>query len=199
MTQPPNQYPPGPPNPDVPPEQGGYPPPPQSGYPPPAPPPGYPPTGGGYPPSGGGYPPPAPGYPPAPPPPGYASNDEKTWALVSHFGGAGGTLLCGGLLGFVPALIAYLTKGKESPTIRAHSTAALNFFIPLAGVALVLLVLRVCNGFINLGVLGTLIGLVLLLAEVAVWVGGVVIGIVAGMKANEGTLYKYPVSYPIIK
>src|SRR5690348_12027795 len=77
----------------------GYTPPPTSGagYPPPAG--GYPPPTGGYPPPGGGYQAPgayqAPGGRPAPI--GYANNDEKTWALVSHFGGAAGMLVVFGV------------------------------------------------------------------------------------------------------
>ncbi len=51
------------PPPQYPPQGGGYPPPGGGGYPPPGG--GYPPPGGGYPPQGGGgYPPPGGGYPP---------------------------------------------------------------------------------------------------------------------------------------
>jgi uncharacterized protein len=191
MTQPPNQYPPGPPNPNVPPEPGynpppGYPPPPGGAYPPP--------PGGGYPPPGGGYPPPA-----ATPPPGYASSDEKTWALVSHFGGAAGSFICGSILAVVAPLVAYLAKGKESPTVKAHSAAALNFFIPISGAGLVIWIAYVCVGALDLGVFGTLVRVVLALVGLALWGGGTVFGIIAGIKANEGTLYKYPLPFTIIK
>lgn len=200
MTQPPNQYQPGPPNPNVPPGQPQYPPP--GGYQPPQG--GYPPPPGGYPPQPpppGGYPPPPGAYPPpaAPPPPGYASSDEKTWALISHFGGAAGSFLCGGALAFVPPLVAFLAKGKESPTVRAHSLAALNFFIPISAVSVVTWILRACVGVLNIGALGTLIDVLLWLVLIAAWAVGVIFGIVAGMKANEGTLYKYPLQYAIIK
>ncbi len=57
---------------------------------------------------------PRPARPPTrpPPPPGYANSDEKTWALVAHFGGAAGNLFCG-FLGFVAPLIALLAKGPS--------------------------------------------------------------------------------------
>src|SRR5262245_20339273 len=87
---------------------------------------------------------PPPTYPPAPPPPppaqtpiggapvgapipGYANSDEKTWALVAHFGGAAGAFLGAGGGGWIAPLIALVVKGNESPTVRAHAVAALNF------------------------------------------------------------------------
>lgn len=145
------------------------------------------------------YPPgPPPGYYPPPPPPGYASGDEKTWALVSHFGGAVGSFICGGILAFVAPLVAYLAKG-QSPTVRAHAAAALNFFVPISVASVVLYIVRSCVGSLHLSILGTLINAVLWLALIAVWLGGTIFGIVAGIKANQGALYKYPLPFTIIK
>ncbi|HEX6686127.1 MAG TPA: DUF4870 domain-containing protein, partial [Candidatus Limnocylindrales bacterium] len=103
------------------PQEPSYPPPvappsPPSAQPPAAPP---PPPGGGYsagPPISGNV-----------APVGYANNEEKTWALIAHFGGAAAALVSGGWLGWVPPLVAMLAKGNESPTVRAHAVAALNF------------------------------------------------------------------------
>src|SRR5207248_7044765 len=138
MTQPP------PPNQPWDPNAGGpgygYPPqqqPPAYGAPPPgynAPPPGY------NPPPQGGYGPP----PPAGPPPGYPSSEDKTYALVAHFGGAVGTLISGGVLAFVGPLIALLARGNQSPVVKEHARNALNFFIPVAGAGLLLLIGRLC-------------------------------------------------------
>jgi uncharacterized Tic20 family protein len=203
MTQPPQQ-PSDTPGGQPPPGQPGYPPPQQPGYgqQPPGgygqqPPPGYPPAGGypppGYPPAGG-----YPQTPPGPPPPGYASQEDKTWALVSHFGAAAGCLVSGGVLSFVAPMIALLSRGNQSPTVRAHAKAALNFFIPIAGIALLLIVLRVCGAF-NFGLLGDAIGALLGLVELALWVVGLIFGIIAGIKANEGQLYRYPLGLSFIK
>ncbi|MDG4764838.1 DUF4870 domain-containing protein [Solwaraspora sp. WMMD406] len=149
------------------------------------PPPGYPPQDGGYPPAGGGYPPPAggPGYG-GPPPPGYANNDEKTWALIAHFGGALGAFISFGPLGFVGPLIAYLAKGQQSPTVRAHALAALNFQILWSAIAFVLLFVSWCLLFIP---------------SLVVFAIQIVFGIIAGMKANDGIVYKYPMSANFIK
>jgi len=119
------------------------------------------------------------------PTPGFANNDEKTWALVAHFGGAAGAFLGAGGGGWVAPLIALLAKGNESPTVRAHAVAALNFqilctIVSIIGWATVCIVI----GFIPV---------------IAATIAGIVFGIIAGMKANEGQLYKYPVTINLVK
>lgn len=128
-------------------------------------------------------PPPAGGAPP--PPPGYANSDEKTWALVAHFGGAGGMFVLGGVGGWIAPLIALVTKGKESPTVRQHAVNALNFQLTWTIV-----------GVIGYATLCIAIGGLILLAAVII---GIIFGIIAGLKANEGQLYDYPVSIKMIK
>lgn len=180
------------------PPYGAPPPPPAGGYPPPGqqpPPPGYGAAPGGAPGFvGPGYV--GPGYAgpgnAAPPPPGYNSSEEKTWALVSHFGVAVAGFVSGGVLAWVPALVAFLSKGKESPTVRAHSQAALNFSIIWSAVALAGIILGSCGSII-------VVGAVLFLLEAAAVVLQVVFGIIAGLRANDGQLYKYPLSYQLVK
>lgn len=130
-------------------------------------------------------PPPAGGYSAPPPvagqvaPVGYANNDEKTWVLLAHFGGI--------VLGFIAPLITFLVKGNESPTVRAHSLQALNFQITWAIATLVAFILSV----VTCGVLFFL--------PIVTWVVIIVFSIIAGIKANEGVLYKYPMSIELIK
>lgn len=140
-------------------------------------------------------PPAAPQYDaPAPPPPaggyaapvagqvapvGYANQDEKTWALVAHFGGV--------IVSFIAPLIVFLTKGNESTTVRAHSVAALNFQITWAAATVVAVIL----GVVTCGVLGFL--------PFITWLVAAVFAVIGGIKANDGVLYKYPLSYELIK
>jgi uncharacterized Tic20 family protein len=135
----------------------------------PAPPP--PPPGGSY-----SAPPPVTGQVA---PAGYANSDEKTWALLAHFGGI--------VLGFVAPLIAFLVKGNESPTVRAHSLQALNFQITWGIATIVAFIL----GVVTCGLLAWL--------PIVTWLVVVIFSVVAGMKANEGVLYKYPMSIELIK
>lgn len=111
--------------------------------------------------------------------------DDKTYALVAHFGGALGALVTGGVLGFVGPLIAYLVKGQQSPTVRAHAVAALNFQILWSIIAFV-------GWLTSCLLIGFLIAFVALAMQI-------VLGIVAGLKANEGVLYRYPASVSFIK
>ena len=116
---------------------------------------------------------------------GYANNDEKTWALVAHFGGAAGAFIGGGTLGWVGPLVSLLAKGNQSPTVRAHAIAALNFQL-LWSIITVICWILVC----------ALIGFIL--APVAMIIA-IVFGIIGGVKANDGQLYTYPMSVSIIK
>ncbi|WP_233514053.1 DUF4870 domain-containing protein, partial [Micromonospora craterilacus] len=147
--------------------------------------PGWPP--GGYPPPGGqpgvGYP--TGGY--GAPGGGFGSNEDKTWILIAHFGGPLGVVVGGGLFGWVAPLIAMMTRGQQSPVVRAHSVAALNFQLTWAVVGLLSWVLTA----ITCGIL--------FFVPMIVWVVPVIFGIIAGVKANDGTLYAYPMSYAFVK
>ena len=150
---------------------GGYSAPPGAGY--------GPPPGGGYQ-APGGY-----GSPPGAPPAGFANNEDKTWALVAHFGGALGMLIGAGCGGWVAPLIAMLARGNQSPAVRAHAVAALNFqllwsIIGIVGWILVCLIIGI-------------------FAVIAAMLLGIIFGVVAGLKANEGQYYKYPMSISIVK
>jgi uncharacterized protein len=164
---------------------GGYGPPPSSGAGGYGPPPGSGAGGYGGPPPGsgaGGYGGPPPGYGAYGAPgggPGYANNDEKTWALIAHFGGI--------LVGFIAPLVALLAKGNESPTVRAHAVEALNFQITWGILTVVASIVAVCT----FGVLFFL--------PMITWLVVVIFSIIAGMKANEGVVYRYPMTWRMVK
>jgi uncharacterized Tic20 family protein len=178
---------PPPPEPTAPQPPGGYAPPPAGGAGPSG---AYaPPPAGAHPP--GAYPP-GPGLPPPGfAPPGYVSNDDKTWILIAHFGGALGAFVSG-FLGFVAPLIALLTKGQQSPAVRAHAVAALNFQLLWSIVAIAGYILGTCLAV-------TIVGLAFFLAPLIAWLMGTIFGIIGGIKANEGQLYRYPMTINIIK
>jgi uncharacterized Tic20 family protein len=113
------------------------------------------------------------------PPPGYANSDEKTWALLAHFGGI--------ILGFIAPLIAMLAKGNESATVKAHATEALNFQITWGVATIIASILAVCT-------FGILFFLPLL-----TWLVIIIFSILGGMAANEGRLYHYPMTVRLVK
>jgi uncharacterized protein len=145
---------------------GGYAPPPTSGAGAYGPPPGSPPYGYGMPAGGPG-------------PVGFANNDEKTWALIAHFGGI--------VVGFIAPLVVLLAKGNESPIVRAHAVEALNFQITWGIATIIASILAVCT----FGILFFL--------PIITWVVVIVFSIIAGMKANEGVLYHYPMTWRFVK
>ena len=120
------------------------------------------------------------------PPAGYTNSDEKTWALIAHFGG---------VLGFIPPLIAFLVKGPQSPIVREHALAALNFQIACTGALVASWILGFCGAFFLPAALSMLLSLV----SFGIWVGAAVFAILAGLKANEGHLYRYPIQITLVK
>ncbi|GGJ74302.1 hypothetical protein GCM10010123_00380 [Pilimelia anulata] len=175
---PPASPPPGPPGPYA----DGPPPPPPAGPPAyPAPPGGYQ-SSGSYPPDGTTY---GGGYPSGPS--GATDGEDRTWVLVAHFGGAGAAFLTGGGFGWVAPLVAMLGRGAQSPVVRQHAVNALNFQITWAIATVAAYVLAVCS-------FGILFFVPIITVAVAV-----ILGIIAGVKANEGTLYAYPATIRMIK
>jgi uncharacterized Tic20 family protein len=115
-------------------------------------------------------------YEPPGPVPAGPSPDERTMSMFAHLGGI--------LFGFIPALVIYLTKGKESAFVKDQAREALNFQITL--------VIAYAVSFILVFVL---IG-VLLMA--VVWAGSLALMIIAGLKSNAGEAYRYPVTLRLV-
>ncbi|MCY1141734.1 DUF4870 domain-containing protein [Actinoplanes sp. Pm04-4] len=179
---------------------------PTSGSTPPPPPPyGAPPptSGAGYgappPTSGSGYGAPPPGYGTPPPyegggyqQPGYGygggggtAQDDKTWVLIAHFGGALGAFLGGGLGGWIAPLIAMLAKGGQSPYVRAEAVKALNFQIVWTIV-----------GIIGWATACAVIGFVIIPIAALI---SIIFGVIAGLKATNNEPYNYPMTINLIK
>jgi uncharacterized Tic20 family protein len=152
--------------------------------------PSYPPPGGTFPPPGGAFPPPGAAYPPGPgfAAPGAGGTDEdRTWILVSHFGGGIAAFITAGYLGWVPPLIARAVRGNQSPLVQAHANEALNFqltwtIVALAGWALTL---------VTCGILFFVPLLIMLVPTI--------FGIIGGVKALNGEPYAYPAKYRFLK
>ncbi|WP_280400758.1 DUF4870 domain-containing protein [Nocardia carnea] len=104
-------------------------------------------------------------------------SDAKTWAMLAHLGGI--------LLGFIAPLIVWAMYKDRDEFVRRHAVSALNFQILLFISVIVCSLLMI-----------VLIGLVLL---PIVWIAGLVFSIMAGLAANKGQEYKYPVNLSLVK
>ena len=117
-------------------------------------------------------------------------NAARTWAMWCHLSALAGLVVpFGNLIG---PLIVWQMKRNEVPSVEEHGKEALNFqlsvLIYLLGGGVAAVVLSwLCIGFLLFPILGV------------VWIGGIVLAIIAGIKANDGVLYRYPLTLRLIK
>mgnify|MGYP001223241193 CR=1 FL=1 len=118
------------------------------------------------------------------PPPGKPGAEARQWALIVHLSALLGFVLpfVGNLIG---PLIVWQLKKDMDPFVDDQGKEALNFQITVSLMLLVCLLLVL-----------VLIGL--LLAWV-VGIGALVLVIIAAIKSNEGTAYRYPFCWRLIK
>ena len=102
---------------------------------------------------------------------------------------AGFVIPFGNVLG---PLLVWQIKKNEFPSVDIHGKAALNFQITVTIAVFVGGFAAVILSFIGIGFL--LFPLVMLLG-----LAGLVLSIIAGIKANDGQEYKYPYSLELVK
>lgn len=132
-------------------------------------------------------PPPAPAAPAAPAGP---TAEERQWGMFACLGG---------IFGVIVTLIIWLVQKDKMPFVNEQGKEAVNFEITVIiawfGLFVAITILAVVLAILHLGLLLPLLSLL----YPAVWVYNIVISIMAGMKANEGVLYRYPISLRLIK
>lgn len=139
------------------------------------------------------YPPQGPpgGPPPGQPPGGYSQlspSDERTWGLLAHIGSLLAAFVA---MAFLGPLLVLLIQGNKSAFVRRHAVESLNFQITLLialAAGIVLSVATLGLGLIVVVPLGLVVAVVAL-----VWI------IMAGIKANNGEDYRYPVNIRLVK
>ena len=116
---------------------------------------------------------------------------ENTWAMVTHLAALSGLFTAVGFL--LGPLIAWLIKKDQLPAVDRHGKEAIKFqlsmFLYSVGLGLIGGVLTVVLiGFVILAFVG-----------IAYTVMVVVFPIIAGLKANEGNFYHYPMTIRFLK
>jgi uncharacterized Tic20 family protein len=118
-------------------------------------------------------------------PPIVLTAEEKQWAMFAHLSALAG-LLVGGFT-FVGPLIIWLIKKDESKFVDANGKEALNFQLNI----LIYYLISLAITFVTCGIAFPL--------PLALMVYAIVMPIIAGIKANEGQVYEYPLTFRIIK
>ena len=137
-----------------------------------------------------GPPPISPPPPASGPPPFNPESQARTWNMWCHLSTLSAFVVpFGNLLG--PFLVWQIKK-NEIPSVESHAKAALNFqftiLIALVVSAAVAVPLSFfCVGHLFIPILGVLV------------ICGIILPIVAGVKANEGQDFKYPYTIEFLK
>jgi uncharacterized Tic20 family protein len=117
------------------------------------------------------------------PPSSSLSQEDRNWGMIAHLSSLSGLLVpFGSILG---PLIVYLVKRDQSPFVTDCAREALNFNITVAIGFVICLCLSV-----------VFIGIPLMIALGIAWL---VLTIVATVRANEGTQYRYPATIRFVK
>lgn len=105
--------------------------------------------------------------------------EDKQWGTFAHLGG---------VTGFIAALVIYLNFKDRGRFARQESAEALNFQITVAAANFICLVFSLIP----------FIGLLFSIAMMGLWVAAIALSIVAGLAANKGEPYRYPVPFRFI-
>jgi len=111
-----------------------------------------------------------------------SQQDERLWGMLAHLSALVAAFVA---LSFLGPLIVMLTQGTKSQFVRKQAVEALNFQITtyIAVIISALLILLLV-GFILLPVVG---------------IAWLAFTIIAGLKANNGEDYRYPVNIRLVK
>lgn len=110
------------------------------------------------------------------------SQDERTWGMLAHLSAL--TVLITGI-GVLGPLVVWLIKKDQYPFVNDQGKEAINFHLTmLIGMAISLPLMCVGIGFIT----ALIIGLIEL-----------VFSIIAAVQANNGVLYRYPLTLRLVK
>ncbi len=117
--------------------------------------------------------------------------DERNWILAAHLSALPAAFA---FLAFVGPLLVFLIKGGDSPLVRQHAVAALNFHLSwlLYGIAL---------GFATFVLMFILVGFLLIPVLIGGAIWWLVVLVLASIKAGNGdpVPYNYPLTINFVK
>jgi len=93
---------------------------------------------------------------------------------------------------FIGPLIIWQMKRNEFPALDPHGKEALNFQLSV----LIYLLVGALGTFVGMFACG--MGLLLIPVLIVISLGSIVLAVIAGIKANEGVTYRYPLTLRLI-
>lgn len=122
------------------------------------------------------------------------NQDDKTWGLFAHLSALLGNFV--GIGHFIGPLVIYLLKKDTSPFVAQEAKEALNFQITF----LLLAIAAIMAGLILMvTIIGIPIAIVLFVGVGVLAILNIILPIIAGIKANEGSPYRYPFALRLIQ
>lgn len=113
-----------------------------------------------------------------------SDKDERMWAMFLHLSVLLGVSVVP-IAGFIAPIVIWQVKKNELPMIDEHGKVVVNWLISL-------FIYTTCAGLLTV----FLIGIPLVFA---LWIIGIVFPIIGGLKANNGELWKYPLSITFLR
>ena len=115
---------------------------------------------------------------------------EKTWAMYIHLSALSGMLIPFGSI--IGPIVLWMMRREKSPLIDAHGKEAIN--AQITG-----LIFSVVIGSVAFMLTFILIGFLLIPVVIVVYLlYGVLFPILAGLKAEKGEFYRYPLTLRFI-
>jgi uncharacterized Tic20 family protein len=122
------------------------------------------------------------------PPP--TEGDIRTWNMLCHLSSLAGLVIPGGNV--IGPLLVWQIKKHDIPSLDGHGKASVNFQLTVLIATLVAGLLAFVTSFFCIGFL-------LIPVAIAIPIAGIVLAVIAGIKANDGQEYRYPCTIELIK
>jgi len=120
-------------------------------------------------------------------------SQARTWNMLCHLSALSGFVIPFG--NFLGPLLIWQIKKDEIPSVEIHGKSALNFQITFFIFALVLGMVGAVTCLLTFG-----LSLILFIPIFfSITVVSIIFPIIAAVKANSGEIYKYPISFELIK
>lgn len=104
--------------------------------------------------------------------------------------------ILGGVASFIAPLIIWLIKKDDSPFVNDQAREAMNFQITVAIGLLSISILSFIGTLIP--VVGWILGCVSMILIPGLWLAGLIYGILGGLAANKGEVFRYPFALRLI-